>query len=73
MVLFRASGGDDLISRDGTIYIYPTSESFTADAVNRKRRLTQGAQIQELRERMLKDPNQAGGVVDDLTGRIMPR
>ena len=61
MVLFRASGGDDLISRDGTIYIYPTSESFTADAVNRKRRLTQGAQIQELTATELQDlePNLA--------------
>ncbi len=39
----------------------------------RQKKNNQGAQIQELRERMLKDPNQAGGVVDDLTGRIMPR
>ena len=39
----------------------------------RQNKNNQGAQIQELRERMLKDPNQAGGVVDDLTGRIMPR
>ena len=61
MILFRASGGDDLISRDGTIYIYPTSESFDADAINRQRRLTQGAQIQELTATDLQDlePNLA--------------
>ncbi|HAU11923.1 MAG TPA: amino acid dehydrogenase, partial [Gammaproteobacteria bacterium] len=61
MILFRACGGSDLISRDGTISIYPTSESFDADAINRQRRLTQGAQIQELTATDLQDlePNLA--------------
>ena len=61
MMLFRLSGGADLISHDGTITIYPTSESFDADAINRQRRRNQGAQIQELTVTELQDlePNLA--------------
>ena len=61
MMLFRLSGGADLISHDGTITIYPTSESFDADAINRQRRRNQGAQIPELTVTELQDlePNLA--------------
>ena len=46
--LFRTSGTEDLLARDGTIYLYPSSASFAKDADNRRRRLAQGTRIQEL-------------------------
>ena len=48
MKLFQASDVQDLLARDGTIYLYSSSTSFASDADNRRRRLAQGTRIQEL-------------------------
>jgi len=60
----------DAIERKPTLLV---AYDWLTKSLFRQKKNEQGAQIQELRERMIKDPSQAGSVVDDLTIKIMPR